>query len=180
MARGKRIMNTLHLLRHAKAVPQEEEGADRSRSLEKRGRRAAQAMAEWVAEHGLAPTLVLCSSSVRTRQTLDIIASSFKRPPQVLFEDGLYLASARQLLARLHRVPDEIKEVMLVGHNPGFHELATSLSSVTVGPLITRLAGFPTGALASFRMEIPWAALDRRRAELIEVVLPKALIRGSE
>lgn len=173
-------MSTLYLLRHAKAVPQEEESADRSRPLEKRGRRAAAAVAEWVAEHRLAPALVLCSPSLRTRQTLDIIAPSFKRRPEILFEDELYLASARQLLARLRRVPDDVKDVMLVGHNPGFHELSILLSDVTAGPLINRLGGFPTGALAIFRVEVPWAALERRRAELIEVVAPKALMRGSD
>jgi phosphohistidine phosphatase len=180
MAGGRGIMSKLHLLRHAKAVPQEEEGADRGRPLEKRGRKAAEAMAEWVAEHRPAPTLVLCSPSLRTRQTLDIIAPSFKRPPEIQFEDGLYLASARQLLTRLHRVPEDEKEVMLVGHNPGFHDLAIFLSDVASGSLVTRLGNFPTGALASFRVEVPWAELDRRRAELIEVVLPKALLRASE
>jgi phosphohistidine phosphatase len=170
-------MSTLHLLRHAKAVPQEAEGADRHRPLEKRGRRAAEAMAEWLSEHPLAPTLVL---SIRTRQTLDIVAPSFKKPPPVLFEDGLYLASAHQLLARLHRLPESEREVVLVGHNPGFHDLALHISEVAAGPLITRLGNFPTGALASFRVEVPWAALDRRRARLIEVVAPKALLRGAE
>ena len=180
MAGGKRIMSTLHLLRHAKAVPQEEAGADRDRPLEKRGRRAAQAVAHWVAEHRLAPALVLCSPALRTRQTLDIVASSLKRAPQILFEEGLYLASARQLLARLRELPDEIEEVMVVGHNPGFYELAVLLSEVSTGPLIARLAGFPTGALASFGVEVPWAALDRRRARLIEVVAPKALLGGAD
>jgi phosphohistidine phosphatase len=173
-------MSTLHLLRHAKAVPQEGEGADRNRPLEKRGRRAAEAVAEWVAEHKVAPSLVVCSPSVRTRQTLDIVSSSFKRPPEILFEDGLYLASAHQLLVRLHHLPEKVKEVMLVGHNPGFHDLAIMLSDVTSGRLIDRLGGFPTGALVTFRVEVPWAALDRRRAELIEVVAPKALLRRDD
>jgi phosphohistidine phosphatase len=171
-------MSTLHLLRHAKAVPQEAEGADRQRPLEKRGRRAAEAMAEWLGEHPLAPTLVLCSPSVRTRQTLDIVASSFKRSPPVVIEDGLYLASAHQLLARLRRLPEDEREVMLIGHNPGFHDLALHLSDVATGSLIARLGNFPTGALASLRVEVPWTALDRRRARLIEVVAPKALLRG--
>jgi phosphohistidine phosphatase len=180
MAWCRESMSTLHLLRHAKAVPQESEGADRQRPLEKRGRRAAEAMAEWLCGHPVAPTLVLCSPSLRTRQTLDIVAPSFKRPPPVLFEDGLYLASAHQLLARLHRLPENEGEVMLVGHNPGFHDLSVYLSDVAAGPLITRLGNFPTGALASFRVEVPWAALERRRARLTEVVAPKALLRGGD
>src|SRR5579875_2593475 len=121
MARGKRgllPMSELLLLRHAKAVPQEEGGSDRDRALEPRGRRAAQAVARWIADRRLAPELVLCSPSLRTRQTLDIVAPSLPRPPQILFEDGLYLANATQLLGRLRRLPEALASIMLVGHNP--------------------------------------------------------------
>jgi phosphohistidine phosphatase len=178
MAAGRKIMSELYLLRHAKAVPQEEGGPDRERPLEQRGRRAAQAMAQWIAEQRLAPALVLCSPSLRTRQTLDIVALSFPHPPKILVEDGLYLAEARQLLARLRQLPADTASVLLVGHNPGFYDLAMYLSEVATGSLITRLAGFPTGALASFRIEVPWASLDRRQARLTAVVAPKELQRG--
>lgn len=173
-------MSELYLLRHAKAVPPEEAGADRDRPLEKRGRRAAQAVGRWIAEHHLAPALVLCSPSARTRQTLDIVAASFDHPPRILMEDKLYLASAAQLLARLRRLPADTESVLLVGHNPGFHELATYLSEVAAGPLIARLGDFPTGALACFEVEIAWAALDRRGARLTAVAAPKELMRGED
>ncbi|MGO8914696.1 MAG: SixA phosphatase family protein [Stellaceae bacterium] len=178
MAAGTTIMSDLYLLRHAKAVPPEEGGSDRDRPLEQRGRRAAQAVARWIGEQRLAPGLVLCSPALRTRQTLDIVASAFPLPPQILIEDGLYLAAAPQLFARLRRMPADTASVLLVGHNPGFHELAITLSDVAVGPLIARLAGFPAGALASFQVEIPWAHLDRRQARLTAVATPKDLMRG--
>src|SRR5260221_14090554 len=92
-------VSELHLLRHAKATPQGD-GTDRERPLEQRGRRAAQAVAAWAAEHRLAPTLALCSPALRPRQTLDIIAPPFARPPQTLIHEAPYLAPARQLLAR--------------------------------------------------------------------------------
>ena len=172
-------MSELYLLRHAKAVPQVEGGApDRERPLEQRGRRQAQAVARWIAEQQLAPELVLCSPSLRTRQTLDIVASAFPRPPQILLEEALYLASAGQLLARLHRLPADMARVMLVGHNPGFHELALYLSEVAGGPLIARLGGFPTGALALFQIEIAWARLERKQARLAALASPKELMRG--
>ncbi|HZB91714.1 MAG TPA: phosphohistidine phosphatase SixA [Stellaceae bacterium] len=173
-------MRALYLLRHAKAVPQEESGPDRERALEKRGRRAAEAVAHWVAEHRIAPELVLCSPSARTRQTLEIVAPAFPTPANMLFEEGLYLASAAQLLARLRRLEPETQSVMLVGHNPGFHELATYLSEVVSGSLMARLAGFPTGALAQFETELPWSRLERKEARLVAVALPKQLIRGDE
>jgi phosphohistidine phosphatase len=175
MACGDRGMSELHLLRHAKAVAQEEGGGDCNRPLEQRGRHAAQALGHWIAEHGLCPALILCSPALRTRQTLDIVAPFFPRPPQLLIEDELYLAGARQLLARLRGVPANTAGVMLIGHNPGFHELAIHLSEVGTGPLIARLAGFPTGAMASYAVAVPWSSLDRRRARLTAVVLPKEL-----
>jgi phosphohistidine phosphatase len=168
----------LYLLRHAKAVPQGD-GSDRERPLEQKGRRAAQAMAGWIAEHRLSPELVLCSPSIRTRQTFDIVAPAFDRPPQILLEDGLYLATARQLLARLRQIPTGVKSAMVIGHNPGFQELAASLSDMTTGPLPTRIAaGFPTAALAGYDLAVPWSALDRRRAHLVTFVTPKELLRG--
>src|SRR5260370_33468935 len=127
-------VSELHLLRHAKATPQGD-GTDRERPLEQRGRRAAQAVAAWAAEHRLAPALVLCSPALRTRQTLDIIAPAFARPPQLLIEDALYLATARQLVAQLRPGPASAASVIIVGHNPGLQELATPLTDVSRGPL---------------------------------------------
>jgi phosphohistidine phosphatase len=171
-------MTELYLLRHAKAAPPEEGGPDRDRPLEQRGRRAAQAVAAWIAEHRLSPELVLCSPSLRTRQTLDIIAPAFRRPPVIAIEDELYLAPARHLLARLRQVSPTVGSVLLTGHNPGFHELALYLSEVSGGPLIGRLAGFAPGALASYEVSVAWTALERRRARLTAVVNPKELVRG--
>jgi phosphohistidine phosphatase SixA len=52
-----------------------------------------------VAEHlrgtGHVPSLVLCSTSARTRETLARIAPAFDPVPTVLFERGLYGASRR-------------------------------------------------------------------------------------
>jgi phosphohistidine phosphatase len=167
----------LYLLRHAKAEPAGESAErDRDRPLEAKGRRGAQAVAAWIAERRLAPQLVLCSPSLRTRQTLDIVAPAFAAPPEILVEDGLYLAGARQILARLRKIPAEIASVLVVGHNPGFQELAALLSDVAAGPLPARIAaGFPTAALASYELTVPWSALDRRRAHLVAFVTPKEL-----
>lgn len=180
--RGHGAVSKLYLLRHAKAAPVPEgDGGDRERPLEQRGRRGAQAIASWIAEHRVAPELVLCSPSLRTRQTLDIVAPAFARPPQIMVEDGLYLATARQLLARLRQVPAGITSLMAVGHNPGFHELANLLTDVSTGQLPARVAaGFPTAALATYEVTVPWRALDRRRARLVAFATPKELLRGGD
>ncbi|MGH7008726.1 MAG: SixA phosphatase family protein, partial [Stellaceae bacterium] len=92
---------------------------DRARGLSDAGRDSARTMAAAAAERHLTPSLVLCSDAVRTRETLDIVLPALKPAPDIVYEEALYLADAKQLLQRLRRVPDDVRSVMLVGHNPG-------------------------------------------------------------
>lgn len=168
-------MKTLYILRHAKAAPDGREG-DSSRPLMKRGRKAAAAMGEYLAGLEPPPGLVLCSTSRRTRETLDEVLSAFDGEPQLLFEDGLYLASASVLLDRLRRLPEQAASVLLIGHNPGLHQLASSLASKA-----SELAdSFPTAALAILRIPGAWSGLRPHQAKLVDFKTPKALSRDPD
>jgi phosphohistidine phosphatase len=163
-------LKTLYILRHAKAELEGHDG-DAERPLMKRGRKAAAAVGEYLASLKPQPRLVLCSSALRTRETLDEILSSLDPTPQTLFEDALYLAGTSRLLDRLQRLPEQTDSVLLIGHNPGLHQLAASLVTDT-----SELAnGFPTAALAVLRISGAWSALKPRQATLIDFKTPKAL-----
>src|SRR5580700_1570100 len=110
-------MNRLYLLRHAKAVPAEADGEDRDRPLAERGQRDMRAVAQWMAKRGFVPDLVLCSTSTRTRQTLAALLPQLGGRLQVLYEEGLYLAGASALLARLRKLGADRASVLVVGHN---------------------------------------------------------------
>lgn len=169
-------MNLLWLLRHAKAVPQGDGQEDRDRPLAEKGEQAMRDLGAWAAAHKLAPQLVLCSSAVRTRQTLALLLPSLAGRPEIMIEGGLYLADSGDLLARLRRVAGKCESVLLVGHNPGLHELAASLPRPVSGALGRRLAaGMPTGALAGFAFDQPWSGLDPGAARLTHFVTPKEL-----
>ena len=60
-------MSELYLLRHAKAAPQTDGLRDMDRPLEERGREGARAVAAWLKRQRIAPELMLCSTTVRTR-----------------------------------------------------------------------------------------------------------------
>jgi phosphohistidine phosphatase len=168
-------MSELWLLRHAKAV-QQQDGEDRDRPLAAKGEAAMREISAWATEMGLAPGLVLCSSAARTRQTLALLTPVLAGRPEIKFEDGLYLADAERLLLRLRRVPAKCASVLLVGHNPGLHELAVVLTQPGSGHGMKRLqAGMPTGALAGFELAGPWSALGPREARLRHYVTPKEL-----
>lgn len=167
-------MKTLYVLRHAKAAP-EASGGDAARPLVKRGRKAAKAMAEFL--RGLKPTpeLILCSPAARTRETLEIMLTALQPTPAVNFEDRLYLASAERLFERLRGLPPKTQSVLLIGHNPGLHELTARLVA-DPSPLA---AGFPTAALAALDVSGTWAELQWRKAKLRLYQAPKELDRES-
>jgi phosphohistidine phosphatase len=68
------------------------------------------------------PALVLCSPSLRTRQTLEAIEPSLGKGCSVELAAELYAASGQKLLERLRALPESADSVMLIGHNPGLQE----------------------------------------------------------
>ena len=79
------------------------------------------------------------------------------------------------MLRRLKQLDEAVGSVLVIGHNPGLHELAIALAAPD-SPGHTALAGgkFPTGARASFAIEGTWATIDRSRHKLIDYVTPKS------
>jgi phosphohistidine phosphatase len=166
-------MYELYLLRHAKSSWADPGLADRERPLAPRGRRDAKRIAKHLRRLGSSPELVLCSPAVRTRETLELIPPALDAST-VVFEEDLYAASADALLARIRRVPDGVASVMVIGHNPGLHQLALALASV--GDELGRLeAKFPTAALATVDVPKPWSRLEPGDAALTAYVVPKQL-----
>jgi phosphohistidine phosphatase len=169
-----RIVKRLYLLRHAKSSWDEPGLADRDRPLAPRGERALKVMAKHLGDEGIAPELVLCSPSRRTRETLERLGLG--KGTEVRIEDELYAASAGELLDALHEVPDEVESVMLIGHNPGMERLALELAAGG-GELDRMREKFPTAALATLEFGGGWKDLAPGAAELVSFVKPKELSR---
>jgi phosphohistidine phosphatase len=176
-------MRQLLLLRHAKSAWDDKALPDRDRPLSPRGRRAAAAMRLAMRDLGLLPDMVLLSPSRRTRETLEAL-EPWDEAPLVVPVERLYLASVAHLLAVLHGVPETVRSVMLIGHNPGLHDLATRLvgahgtAARDAGPrrAIEHLAaGYPTGALAEFGIAGPWSDLHAGGGQLIRFLRPRDL-----
>jgi phosphohistidine phosphatase len=166
----------LFVLRHAKSSWDDPGLDDHERPLAPRGRHASEAIRAHLSATGVEPELVLCSSSRRTRETLDGIGVGGEH----LIEPDLYGASCQEVLDRLHRVPDEIESVMLVGHNPTLQALVLRLaSSAGDGPDGSNLEQvrhkFPTCALATLSFDGAWSELSPQSARLVAYVRPKAL-----
>jgi phosphohistidine phosphatase len=169
-------MLTLLLLRHAKSS-WEGRAKDFERPLAPRGERAAPGMGAYLVAQGLLPELILCSSATRTRQTLALVLPHLSGQPEVMVEDGLYLATSTALLSRLRRVGSGIVRVMMIGHNPGMHGLATMLSGSGEEKALKALgAKFPTAALAAITFaEGDWSQIAPASGRLTHFMTPKRL-----
>jgi phosphohistidine phosphatase len=160
----------LHILRHAKSSWDDEGLPDHERPLAPRGEKAAARIAEHVRSEGIAPELVLCSTALRTRQTLAALLPVLPGDVEVRLEDELYGASLDGLLARLREIDDSVGAVLVIGHNPTLHALALALTGR--GDVLDR---FPTGALATVGLAGPWTELGEGKGELEGFVVPREL-----
>jgi phosphohistidine phosphatase len=170
-------MKTIYLLRHAKSTAKDTPLADIDRPLSERGEADAKAMAGYLAEAGIAPALVLCSSAKRTRDTLKGVLPGLGRKPVPILEDGLYHADAVGLLRRLSEVDDAIPSVMLVGHNPAIEDLARKLADGGDKEARARMMEkFPTGALAVLETDAAgWRDVKKTGARLTAFIRPRDL-----
>ncbi len=169
---------TLHLLRHAKSSWADPGQSDHDRPLNSRGRKAATAMGEFLAREGPAPDRVLCSSAVRTQETLERVSAAFARSPAVAIEEGLYLASAGELHAFIRRQKARTACLLVIAHNPGIGDLALGLAgSGEEEPWHRMRQKYPTAALATLRFEIEsWAEAAVSGGELVRFVVPRELV----
>ena len=171
-------MKTVHLLRHAKSGWGNPSLDDHDRPLAPRGERAAVVMGVHFAQQQYQPALVLCSSALRTRQTLEALLPFLPGRPEVQIEEGLYLASCGQLLSRVQEVDDAQPGILLIGHNPGIADLARSLAGSGERASLRRLsARFPTAASAVCEFDLQhWSDLAPGGGRLLAFATPKDLI----
>ena len=172
-------MRQLLLLRHAKSSWDDPKLPDRERKLNARGRRAAATMRRAMRELGLVPDLVLVSPARRTLETLEAL-EPWDETPLIEPIEALYPGSAAQLLAALHGVADVVRSVLLIGHNPGLHELGVMLTGppekAPASDAARRLAaGFPTAALAEFTIPAPWWGLEPGGGRLLRFLTPREI-----
>jgi phosphohistidine phosphatase len=179
-------MRRLLLLRHAKTESDAPSGRDQDRRLDDRGRRDAAEIGGWIGRHPPAPDAVLVSTAVRAHQTWEIAWEAMKRlvpKPQVEILPELYGADPVQLLQAIHAASvGDPKRLMLVGHNPGMHELALALTGGGDPAGHKALAeNLPTSGLAVFDFAIDdWTDVAFRRGRLVQFLSPKLLKQGSK
>ncbi len=171
------IMKTIFLLRHAKSSWDDDSLPDHDRPLSERGRAAAPRIGAYMRGADYLPDLVLCSTSTRTRRTLDAVLSELGVEPAIEFHEELYLAAPSEMLDLVRSVPDTVEAVLLVGHNPGTGMLAVALSGDGLPERIYQMrAKFPTTGLAIIELSVDrWKDVVGGCGTLKEFIRPRDL-----
>jgi len=170
-------MRRLILLRHAKS-DWPNGVADQERPLAARGRSAAPRMGAYMAQQGLVADRVLVSPTRRTRETWELVSTQMPPVPTVSSEPRIYEATSGRLLTVVREQPRQVHTLMLIGHNPGFEDLASTLIAGGAAPDLERLSEkFPTCGLAVIDLPVDdWAAALPASGRLDRFVTPRELM----
>jgi phosphohistidine phosphatase len=161
-------MKTIYLLRHAKSSWKDESLSDIERPLNGRGKKAADTMGAFLKREKILIDLVLSSSAVRARQTIDRVLGSASIVTDVRFDERIYEAGVQRLVEVVRQIENGKENVVLVGHNPGFEELLEWLTGT-----IERMQ---TGALAKIGLKASsWDSVSEKSGTLEWIVRPKQL-----
>lgn len=169
-------MRRLLLLRHAKTERPEPGERDRDRKLTARGRADARVIGAYLARHGLVPDLVLVSPVTRAEETWALIAPALAQAPRVVKDERIYNASPEALIGIIRHTRDA-HALLVVGHNPGLHDLAVRL--IASGDIEARERvneKLPTSGLAVIDLSFDdWSRLHANAGRLERFVTPRLI-----
>jgi phosphohistidine phosphatase len=170
-------MRRLLLFRHAKAERALPGTQDRDRVLIERGRKDAGKIGAYMAGHALRPDRVVMSPSARTQETWKYASAAFKPAPAAQSVERLYDATAHAILSVIQDAPAAAHTLLVIGHNPGLHELAIMLIASGDVEARERLREkLPTSGLiiVDFAFD-DWNKLHPQSGRLERFVSPKTL-----
>lgn len=150
---------------------------DHNRKLTPRGREEAIWAGEALADRGIIPDHILCSTATRTRETLAEAQVSFPEKPGVNYSEKIYNASENELFNQIAAVSENVKKLMVVGHNPGLYQLALSLAKEGDKQMHNNLQmEFPTCSLVVVNFEGEWMNIGHAHSKLALFLTPEKIL----
>lgn len=174
-------MRRLMLLRHAKTERPEPGERDRDRKLTARGRSDAPVIGAYMTDNRLFPDLVLVSPAIRARETWTLLAVNMPQNPRVVNEERIYNASAEKLIAIVGET-NAARSLLVIGHNPGLHDLAVQLvASGDAGAREHLIEKLPTAGLVVIDLDLDdWTEIHPRAGRLERFVSPRIIAEAME
>lgn len=163
------IVRNLYLIRHGKSDWDADYGLDHDRPLADRGQRDADKVGAYLRRASVHPDKILCSSAIRTRQTLDRISVAAGWRSGVSVREDLYLAAPGDVISMIASQPDEVQTLVVIGHQPFTGEVAARF-------LGSRHLEVPTACVIGMEFDADsWSDVDKEHGRLLMHLLPRRL-----
>ncbi|MEM6641029.1 MAG: histidine phosphatase family protein [Pseudomonadota bacterium] len=161
-------MKTLLLMRHAKSSWDDDQLPDHARPLNDRGRRDVPTIGDRLSQRELYPDMILSSSAVRARTTAALVAPYVNLPAdRVAVTDDLYMANTDIYLSLVQLADTNVDTLMLVAHNPGITEFASSLTDAAIDHM-------PTASVFICRFDVAaWHEVEPGTGRYVAFEYPK-------
>lgn len=166
------MQRQLLIMRHAQAEEIQHERHDRERELTSKGNQEALLMGSQLFQRSLSINALYTSSAERTKQTGSLVSDVLKLSSESIFvQEDLYNSSIRTYLSFINQLDNDLKTVLLIGHNPAVSYLAEYLSNAETGSMPTAgvcILKFKTGS---------WKEVMKGSGELMEFMYPEMFTR---
>ena len=139
-------MKTLLILRHAKSSWDNLDLSDYDRPLNKRGKRDAPRMGDFLRQQDLVPDLIISSTAKRAKKTAKLFAKAVGYKEKISLENVFYHAKPETYITVLKEICHDYERIMVIGHNPGLETLVAILTG--------RMELMPTAAVAHVLLPI--------------------------
>ncbi len=163
-------MKTLYILRHSQTLPSSENG-DKARELTPKGLEDATALGKLMKQKGYTPDFALCSTAIRTGQTLAQVMNSLETVP-IEKSETLYYHSASHYIQAIQEIEGDPSSILIVAHNPSIYEMVILLSGKGEESAMQRLmGGYAPGTLSVLSCPIDnWADLTPAANEITDLL----------
>ena len=161
------------LYRHGKSDWEADYNNDHERPLAQRGIKCAKTMGKLLAQSEQFPELVITSSALRAKQTLDLSVKAGNWICEIIEDDKLYYGGTEAILDVIQKLPANYSRVMLVGHEPKWSSL---ISKFIGGGEVT----VPTAAMARLDFEVnKWSDVGFGTGSLRWMLQPAFFTKGN-
>jgi phosphohistidine phosphatase len=165
-------MKTLYLVRHAKSSWVDPSLADQERPLNKRGLRDAPHMGQRLADRKVRVDAIWSSPALRAAQTARHFAHALNYPRnEIQLRDRLYTSSIDEMLLEIRSCPDEVKGLLVIGHNPVISECANILIG---GGRVMNVESIPTCGIVALEFTLSsWQQIGEQEGRMLFFDYPK-------
>ncbi|MFZ2322791.1 MAG: histidine phosphatase family protein [Ignavibacteriaceae bacterium] len=160
------MKSILYLLRHAKSSWRDLAIDDFDRPLNNRGLKDAPLIGQMLSKKNIIVDAVISSPAKRAIDTARIITNNLGYTKNIILDKNIYDASLSTLLSTIRNFDDNLKKIMLIGHNPGLTNLSNYLTKYFI-------ENIPTCGVVALEFDKSWKDINPKDGNIIFFEYPK-------